>query len=235
MRLTDTSLTFPSVENLSWRYRISDDPASDFKGISRYVTTYDTMDDGETQHTADVVPQVGRLGDFLQSFVLTLGELDKLPDFVRMVFSSHPPSFEQIKFLAKAVYREDKDVFVNVKEAKKSTADSKRYDKRWTRLTSYHDGTFRGILSVFYETDYKPYNVMGSLALTLQVADALELHDGAIVDELAKWDCWKDCDRDTVRDYLDCYRWIKRWCEAMSTIKWIRDVSQKRTERYSQC
>lgn len=123
--------------------------------ISRYVSQFDTIGDGEVQHSPDVCPG----NDFLTSldFVLSLtphlaGMDNEVFERVYRIFYCQFPDAELLDFIRKIKPKEDKyHDYINLRDRKRSTSKSKQYDKRWSKVDDWYDGTIDAVFRALYE------------------------------------------------------------------------------------
>ncbi len=177
--------TFPSIAEPKLRYAIFESER-DNKGyswtsssavISGCLAIYDTLGDGETQHSQEYCPtnHFDRMTDFVHSLLPHVKRLDGevLDNTHRMFIPYDLPKPAVMDFIRlKAVYDPDKyGVYVNVSECRKSTVESKRHDKRWIELTSTWDGSIDSVRRGLYEADMNRFVLpLQSITLDLHIA-----------------------------------------------------------------
>lgn len=177
--------TFPSATKPNIRYSIyesdSDNKGYNWAGssyiISRYLAYWDTMGDGEVQHSQDVCPNTNweNMWDFVISLLphASKAEGEIAGNLLSMFVPYTLPSAEQMDFARKQVYDPEKWVYANFEDCKRSTSDSKRHDKRWTQLESYMDGSLRSVRLILAHnvSDYKFIEPLASVFLDIHIAN----------------------------------------------------------------
>lgn len=194
--------TFPSLANPSCRWSIyesdGDNKGYNWTGsgrfISRYISTWDTMNDGEVQHSPDHCPSAtwDYLWDFVTSVLPHAHKVEgKILDNLCSVFVPYNlPKPELLDFCAtKAVYDTEKyNVYINFSEMKRSTSDSKRYDKRWVQPESYMDGSPKGVRSALscHVDGYKYNDPIAAQYLTLVIYSHFNISHYGVAREIEK-------------------------------------------------
>jgi hypothetical protein len=114
--------------------------------LRRDFRMFDTYGDGLVQHSPDIPVSEEYAIDFLESLAAALLDDDQLAYDLVHKFNDGLHT-DGIKFAAGLVYNEAKDAWPNklryfsVSERKVTRSESKRHDKRYTELRSWHDGT----------------------------------------------------------------------------------------------
>lgn len=182
--------TFRSVYHPNIRFRIYDREdnnrsyrwSSTSCSISRTLCYFDTLGDGEVQHTSEMCPSNGfeMMRDVVISIMPHLALLDDeniLQNAHRIFIPYRMPSAELLEFIdKKCKYDESKTVYVNLDDCKASTADSKAHDKRWVKVSSYWvdeswSKKFGRIRSVMHEmSEYKFLDPIQSIFLDIEIA-----------------------------------------------------------------
>jgi len=245
-----TTFTFTSLANSNLRYRLyavdSENPAYDWtrrtNEISRYLSAYDTMGNGETQHAPDYLPQQDQAGDVFRSFLAAIVDIPdgELPDAVHSFLRDGETSCDDmIRFAWALKYRESKNQYVNLNELKTSSSDSKRHDKRWLKLESYYcpqtteSSDKIGALSCVLFHDDNPrreYSFIGRLAVLLRAGEIIE-ESYLVFEHIRKWHCFKDSDREEVRQMINDFQLINQWFDARRTAYRIQGIAKRLTER----
>jgi hypothetical protein len=178
-------MTFPSVTKPNIRYSFYEND-SDNKGynwagssyiISRYLAYWDTLGDGETQHSQDCCPSTNwdNMWDFVISVLPHASKAEgEIADNLLRTFVPYTlPSAEQMDFCRKQVYDPEKWVYANFEECKRSTHESKRHDKRWTQLDSCMDGSIRSVRLILsnHVANYKHMEPLASVFLDIHIAN----------------------------------------------------------------
>lgn len=148
-------VTFKSVAQVNIRYVITKNHydlnnSSFYNSPGCYVDNtcfqYDTLGDGEVQHTPEYLVSTQNTEDFMVSLALYISE-NHSPELFKILEHLEPYgiSTEQIKFLYNLKPNSNrKPTYINLQEMKKTTSD-KQYDKRWEKLDSDWRPTFRNI------------------------------------------------------------------------------------------
>ena len=107
--------TFRSLANPTHRWAVynTESPAYSWRDqcrLSRYVSTYDTMGDGEIQHTGEHCPNNDwrNLSDFVESIipVVTTVPQEVLSETMQIFVPYRVPTAEQLEFISKLRYDE---------------------------------------------------------------------------------------------------------------------------------
>jgi hypothetical protein len=157
---------FPSIVNPTKRFAVYDsfanNPGYSWRNssvISDYLSTYDTLGDGETQHTPEYSPTntFENAEELIMSAIPVLKQFSTegsiFNNFYRMIVPWTHPSPKLLAFIGSLRYNPDKATYVNFDDQKKSTADSKRYDKRWKDVCSSYDGTVSAFRRGLYDAE----------------------------------------------------------------------------------
>lgn len=180
-----TRFVFPSLAEPNIRYAIYSsafDARCSNSGFSDYLVAFDTMGDGEVQHSPEWRPQADKLLDVLQSLALRLPELepDQFDNAIVAMLDFWPSACEvdreRIEFAAGLKFKEDAKAFnrrFSVELKQVSTADGKRHDKRFTSLDSWHDASFQATMRILHEYE-SPRTWLHAIARGIQVCDAVE-------------------------------------------------------------
>ena len=186
--------TFPSLASPNMRWAVYDGecPAYSWRDqcrLSRYVSSFDTMGDGEVQHSGDVCVSNDwrNLSDFVDSIMPVVTTVPpEVMDSLRNVFVPYRlPSREQVEFIGKLRYDETKPfTYVNFDECKKSRSDAKRHDKRWSDLRSHFDGSLQALSSGLSELDCCKY--LDPLQSIYRWAKVYQMSDYSCYD-IARW------------------------------------------------
>jgi hypothetical protein len=121
--------------------------------ISSNVFEYDTMGDEDIQHTPLTNTISENTLDFLISMAEALIKEGKIPNITVefLIFDYKREDKKNIEFLNKLEYDEEKIVYYNYSECKKSKAESKRYDKRWKEVPPWFKGSLQDIFTLMQE------------------------------------------------------------------------------------
>ena len=165
-------MQFESIarKNIVYEYRKPDDFSYGNGNLHDHFKEFDTLGDGSTQHTPSM-------------FVYPVNALDALSSLAKHLTSNREQwadldafdwreltSRDEVAFYASLKYNEDKTVYYNASERKKSASRSKQHDKRWEEIPSWADGGLDAIYS-FVCKSY--YSYLDRFRLLDQVRDLL--------------------------------------------------------------
>jgi len=143
-------ITFPSIkepEKKAYAFDTAYEYVPDKAGcFTEYVKQYDTYGDGLTQHSPDYHVRLEDSVDALYSMTKAMLENPEAFKTIAPNVWMPVPSRQQIEFFQKLVYNENKRVYYCQSDLKKSSAESKRYDRRWEEVPSWADGSFNAVL-----------------------------------------------------------------------------------------
>lgn len=223
------NFVFASVRNPNVRYKIWDkydsNPAYDWTRahniLDRNLSTYDTMGDGEVQHSPDYCPGKNwdTLRDVIDSLVVALPNLaDRaLPDGMVSMFRCHAAENirhhpEQVELARKVEYVAGKTRYYNLEDFKLSTSDSKRHDKRWERVDSDLDGTEASMVRLL-SNKHRGNSLLGWMFILEAINDVAKLGYG-FTSRHATDGIFRDADPDEVRDCFERASLIRQYVEA---------------------
>lgn len=246
--LSDSALTFPSLARPNMRYRLYESydasPAHNWlrdSGISSHVSQFDTMGDGETQHAPEAVVPKTQMLDFLRSFfaIIHLLPEGELPKCIVRAFCYKSISAETMAFVWSLKYNENKTVYVNLSDNKKSTSESKRHDKRWFELKRFHCQSDEvdtaqkrvGAAICLLNSDVETNNNRSIRVLDMvqMVCDIKHHTDADLYDcvmQLNSFDCFKQHDWDEAREIMSRWELIRDWIIAKDRIERIQGSSK---------
>jgi hypothetical protein len=119
--------------------------------LSSDVFEFDTLGDGDIQHTPSYPTNMVYALDFLisiSSFILE----NNIPgnDLFTILYLTTPDyETSKINFIYKLKNVEGKRTFFNINNEKISRSESKRYDERWTEVPSWFTGSTQDIYTLF--------------------------------------------------------------------------------------
>lgn len=244
-----TEFTFPSIARPNMRYRMyessQDNPASGHYGVSRgnpiseYISSFDTMNDGEVQHAPDYLPQVDQIDDFLHSLLAAIHtHRDGLPVGFDYVFNVHrgEASCDMVRFAKKLKRKPGETLYINLSDLKKSGSFERRHDKRWIAVDSDYmvGGTFEAVMCVLcqQESPCKPYSFLQSMGLyeSLVKADCgFDIWD--VAREIKKGDLFSRMEDRDIREMFQRFLWLSEYARAMRVVKTTREVSERTADR----
>jgi hypothetical protein len=174
-------IKFRSVKRDNIVYVVTDkDNSSYYRSPSSYispeVSEYDTLGDGDIQHTPEYLVSSINFKDWLISFSKHVLENNLSEDEEKCIrFLIYGDDKKEIKFLEKLQYKEDKLTFFNLKELKISRAESKRYDKRWEKIPSWFVPNAEEIFTLLNQE--KPISgILKRFNRWIEIKDALEYY-----------------------------------------------------------
>lgn len=156
--MSKAEFRFASIQRPSFRYRIYEssdaNPAYDWRRanycLSTEISQYDTMGDGEVQHSPDCLVQTEDCMDVIESLVHSLHlmriDIDDSENCesraLRWFWRGESSlSDKLIQFCLGVKYNDKKDQYFTLHDGGKvSSSESKRYDKRWSKLERPNDG-----------------------------------------------------------------------------------------------
>ena len=159
--------TFASQSNPTRRYRWDSD-RYDYhrRGAWERVTWFDTLGDGEIQHTPDGPINDKMLGDAMASFAIWAQTAELTADDISTLSSRLPNTWNgdgrlwrAIEFIrTSASWKEPADEakytaprYYTIRDERKgfavSSSESKKHDKRWYEITRYNDGGLSDIVA----------------------------------------------------------------------------------------
>ncbi len=207
-----TQHTFQSLANPNMRYVVSTERlVEDWRDAHRYLSDYigqfDTMGDGETQHAPTGRVLYKQFTDFCASAATYLEaaqfNVDKLDEMARTLggeMRSYGASCDDIRAAAKVKYKEGKRRYYEQSTYKMSASESKQYDKRWSEVLEYHNGSFVSIVSLCNITSgggfLQRYAAIDQAAETYRTifGEYDSAHEPGRVLEWLNWE-WNQCHR----------------------------------------
>lgn len=121
--------------------------------IKDYLRAYETYGDGLTQHSGDWGITREQFTDFCASCASYLAhERDiKLAENIMSLTAWNEPKPELIAFAASIIYSEKKRWYYSLQLQQKSTAESKRHDRRWFEVPCWADGSPEAVRRLLWE------------------------------------------------------------------------------------
>ena len=243
------TFTFSSIARPTWRYRLyeksDDNPGYDWRrswgSISDHLSQYDTMGDGETQHSPDCLVQNEDFCDVVASLVENLHripvDMEQMPGWLRWFWRTDcVASDEQIRFALSLKFDERKTTYYNLSELKKSSSSDKRYDKRWEELRHY-DGNcpVEKVMRVLCceSSKFRPHNIIEHVALVLRIA---EVADKDCASFLAQQffkrgsTVFTGLSNDALRSLMANFEVVTQFVTSLSQLTWTRGYSQRAAE-----
>ena len=138
-------ITFPSLNSANIRYLVDGLDYYDRRdrklGAVDWAREFDTLGDGETQHSPDTWVHEDQLPDFCCSILLHLQSHPE--DLESIAKKYHFPQIynKEILFFASLKYKEGKTQYFSRNEQKVSTSANKAHDKRWKEVLPWMDGS----------------------------------------------------------------------------------------------
>jgi hypothetical protein len=239
------TFTFSSIARPNWRYRLyernDNNPAHNWRqssyAISDVLSQFDTMGDGETQHSPDVLVQNEDFCDLLASLVVALHripvDVEEMPGWLRWFWRSDCASDEQIRFALALKYNPKRSVYYSLRDLKKSFNSDKRHDKRWELLWDY-DGDCpieRAMRIICVESSpCRPNGIVSHVAVVLRIATIADKQcDKFIAQQFFKRGpgVFKDMDNDGLRALISNFEVITQFVDALKQLTWLRGYSQR--------
>jgi hypothetical protein len=216
--------------------------------ISSHLSQYDTMGDGEVQHSPDCLVQAEDLVDVVASLAASL---DRVPvsvdgeesgtEPIRWFWRAHSEASDKlIAFLLTLKYVDNKDTYFTFEDGgKKSHSESKRHDKRWHKIERPYsddkDSAVDRVLRFLHMGDHhKPFGVIQWVA-TVQAIARVDDPDMARSDAakfLQACDCFKGLTRYEICCFLDHYDRITDFKQAVHTMRRARHNAQEQRRQH---
>lgn len=217
-----TRFIFPSLAESNIRYVVysaSFDHNCNGGGISDYLTAFDTYGHDDVQHTPEWKPQPDRIVDVLQSLALHIASLEgeRRDEFIKGCTWLWPMdqdiSRERVEFAAALRYKDDAKSFhrrYSLESMSISTSESKRHDKRFDEVTSFHDGSFAATMGVLHNYDA----CHGLMRLLARCKYVIEIIDRHTLWDVSHWLKWSD---EQARDVWEAFRVVDSFLQGWRT------------------
>lgn len=254
------SFTFASIARPSWRYRIyrssDDNPAYSFRHIGKSVDSqlsqFDTMGDGEVQHSPDCLVMVEDVVDVIISLAASLSRMNVNIDdeefcdskFLSYFWRSKPSASDaEIQFCLGLKFNPKKETYYTFIDdgPRKSTSENKKHDKRWMRLSNFDENTrdVAKVLSLICTEDSKckPYGIIQHIATVMRIARLAdsEMAHWAIVNELrTQGTVFERIDKADLNTMLNCFERITAFKNGLHDIRWTRNASRNHMTRMAE-
>lgn len=257
--MSKRSFKFVSVAKPTWRYRLhqtdDDNPAYDWRRgqycLDSRLSTYDTMGDGEVQHSPDCLVPTDDVADVVESLGCNLhnveidlntrngsdddgGDANAVCRFWRCEPSM---SDDVIRFAQELKYNEKKDTYYTFNDGcKKSFSENKRHDKRWHRIERPRDqqNEIDRILSLTgVNGGYRTFGCIQLVATVMRIAEVLDkgscrwdaiknLQDGSV---------FKSLERDQMWQFITNFERITAFKQGVELLQFSRCASIGHLER----
>lgn len=226
--------TFASLRKPNIRYRIytsfidvpPDSTRNPSRCLSEKATSFDTYGDGDVQHTHEwFINGIEDCTDALQSLALAILDGKVEASLVAEMWPNpcHLCKDEVYQFAAGLRYDIDKPTaYFNLHDMKVSRSESKRHDKRWEKVESWHDGSFGRVMTMCHP---HPSGMLEVLQYGLAVIEAV---DGFSACDLYKW---LDIDHKRYHDLRTAYECVNRFVDAYRQHKWASEAAERIRER----
>lgn len=183
---------FPSVSRPTIRYRVSRRyrDNEDYRNVSSrlcsWLKEFDTMGDGNVQHTPDSNVWRDNATDALESLAAALVpfDRDKLELVTDLQSRDHVP-VDYVLFLAALRPIPETDEAYTTKtrrfsrtERKVSTSDSKRHDKRWDEVPRFADGSYSAVVGMMQTGSNFLFDSFGTYREVERIMDEHDLRFG---------------------------------------------------------
>lgn len=152
------TFVFPSLKNPSVRYIYLTDTMTLWDDwyrnrsnlLSNHAGKYDTLGDGETQHTPRVPVPLNDMEDYLYSF-LVAAKAGEVPVAIIDSINDAPVTIPTIRFLSKLRPGKGKTRYftIQVGDGKASLDPEKRHDERWSTVPDDADGSTKAIYNLW--------------------------------------------------------------------------------------
>lgn len=179
---------------------------------------YETLGDGDTQHSPLRVVFKDKFTDFCLSLALFLVKNPGCGIKGYQLGFDHPND-KTIDFLANLVHREDKQQYYCAQELKTSCSSSKQHDKRWERVPSWADGTIDSAIGLYHAMHGRRHLEF------IKWYHALERFECRLSPTHAKGPNWeKNCKRreELTGDHRAAYYALKAAVEAIGLLEQVQ-------------
>jgi hypothetical protein len=134
---------------------------SKYAQVDEALLFFDTYGDGMCQHSPEVCTLAEQAADYFASLAAFLLER---PDEAQSCRSRFEPDWPdaKIEFAASVVYKApaegkyEKPRYFSMEEKKVSSSESKRHDRRYTRIEPWMDGTGKAIIQLLWQDWFSP-------------------------------------------------------------------------------
>ena len=235
---------FPSVAKPSWRYRlydsVDDNPAHDYRNssnsLSSNLSQYDTMGDGEVQHSPDCIVPREDFPDVLLSLHLVVDQVEipkpgeSVPSWLARFWMHYSGEIcdKTIKFALSLNPKPGKPIYYNLSDLKKSTSDLKRHDRRWVQLYSReeNDCPIERVMGVLCgDTRYQNLGLVWYLQTINRIAKYVDAECATFMVTqylLRQKYSVLPKGRTEVSEMLENFDRLDRFVDALTTICWVR-------------
>jgi len=163
-----------------------------------------TFGDGMVQHSPLWLVEPGNTIDFLYSMAEHLLQNPKEIEEAKSGWG-YDEATSTISFLASIHWKEGKIRYYSFNELKISSSDSKKYDKRWTEVPQWADGTLASVYRLFL--DNQRMDFFRQIHLLSQIKDWFYDRDNSswsirgdehfswlldLAPGKDKWECWNE-------------------------------------------
>lgn len=253
--MSKAQFTFASIQRPTVRYRIyyrgDDNPAYDWRRLnsclSAEISQFDTMGDGETQHSPDCLVQTENCMDVIDSLANSLHlmsiDIDNAENCDSLALrwfwrGQSSISDKLIQFCLGVKYSEKKDTYFTLHEGGKvSSSETKRFDKRWSRVPSPDerddaiDRVLRMVNTEGMNSSEKPCGLLQLIATMIRIA---ELSSDGTYDAQA-WlkrgpGIFTESDHSKISAMLQHFQYITQFKDAVYLVRRTREWSQRSAE-----
>lgn len=255
--------TFASIARPSWRYRLykrdSENPAYDWRrlgdALCSSLSQYDTMGDGEVQHSPecrvdrnDCYDVVTSLASQLHEIQIDIRDRENCQSEVLGWFWRCDPSAsdEEIRFALDLKYNEKKDTYYTFKDdgCRKSFAESKRHDRRWMKLDRFNEevnstvemNNLRRVMSILFsnESGCQPHGLIQHVATVMRICEIIAKDSSrwlASRQLFTKDSVLQETDTKTSSDFFSCFERITTFKKSVHNLQWTIEASKRQSER----
>lgn len=171
-----STFTFPSQENTGIRYVIDTGCSAQLRwfessSISAFGSYFETLGDGNTQHTPCVPVGMRHLEDFCLSLLAHLWAEETDLSVWNLAASVWPRSWTtatKCEWYKALRYSADVRIWVNLTHLKKSKDSDKQHDSRWIQLPEWADGSSESVIR-FMEIESKGAQVLQRIVAAIQM------------------------------------------------------------------
>ena len=199
--------------------------------IAPEANEYVTYGDGMTQHGPAYAVPATEIQDFLLSLASYLRENPEDIESVSYRWHTIDIRREAINFYKFLKYDPDKTSYYNSETLKKSSAPSRRHDKRWAEIPNYADGSLKAVFFFFcphYQSALERYGLLLEIKKAMEWILTDRLKTELIgVDFNSESNKWIERIYDAVDELVNSYRFHK---SAIHTINYLIEQVQPKKE-----
>jgi len=188
-RIIFKSLANPSMR-YTWHKSGYQSPFSDYRnhGLADNAGWFDTYGDGDCQHSHECGVGIDNACDYFASLLKLLAETTDATardEILECLANDWPKLYmarSEFTFALSVKHKPGKRMYYSKQERKISSAESKRFDKRWDEVTEYQDGSPKSAYAIL---NSGCGNRLRGYAIALRLAEVWQEENGDCI-------AWKD-------------------------------------------